>query len=384
MKMYLLIVSRGYPTENYKMNGIFEFDQAKALASIGVKVIFAVVDLRSIRRRRKFGLESFVKDGVQIEMINIPCGNIPKNILYSIGELSLRILYSKIRRKYGTPHIIHAHFTHIGYIVNRVFKKSNVSIVVTEHSSLIHKKNIEERLYNIAKHTYENSDRVIAVSASLSDSIYQRFNINAIVIPNIVNTEIFTHKVTKRDNLFHITSTGSLIRTKRMDVLIDAFYKAFSKSSSIHLHIFGDGVERNSLERKIAEYNLEKNVHLMGIQPRQIIAEHLQNSDCFVLASQSETFGVAYIEALATGVPVVATKCGGPEDYINKKNGILVDKDDVTSLSKALKDIYVNINIYNRKMISEDTKKYFSQTIVAQKLVDIYSQILAEKGLIEK
>ena len=59
--MYILIVASGYPTEKYKLNGIFEFDQAVALSKMGHKVIYACVDLRSIRRKRKWGFEQLEK-----------------------------------------------------------------------------------------------------------------------------------------------------------------------------------------------------------------------------------------------------------------------------------------------------------------------------------
>ena len=91
--MYILIIARGYPTEKYKMNGIFEFDQAKALAQAGHKVIYAGIDVRSIRKWRKWGFESFVKDGVQIEAINIACGRIPNYILNKIKKDSLNRIY---------------------------------------------------------------------------------------------------------------------------------------------------------------------------------------------------------------------------------------------------------------------------------------------------
>ena len=71
--MRIFIVSRGYPSEKYVTNGIFEFDQAKALARNGHEVIFLVNDIRSLRRKRKWGRESLEKDGVKIESLNIPC-----------------------------------------------------------------------------------------------------------------------------------------------------------------------------------------------------------------------------------------------------------------------------------------------------------------------
>ena len=72
--MYIMIVARGYPSEKYKMNGIFEFDQAKALAQEGHKVVYAAVDVRSIRRWRKWGIEKKTIYGVELYAINIPGG----------------------------------------------------------------------------------------------------------------------------------------------------------------------------------------------------------------------------------------------------------------------------------------------------------------------
>ena len=76
--MYILIIARGYPTEKYKMNGIFEFDQAKALVQAGHKVIYTAVDVRSIRRCRKWGFESFEKYGVKLKPLIFQVEGYPK------------------------------------------------------------------------------------------------------------------------------------------------------------------------------------------------------------------------------------------------------------------------------------------------------------------
>lgn len=85
--MNVLIIARGYPTNKYKMNGIFEFDQAKALVEAGHNVFYAAIDLRSLRRWRKWGIERKSIDGVNIYAINIPCGRIPKIVLRKIAFL---------------------------------------------------------------------------------------------------------------------------------------------------------------------------------------------------------------------------------------------------------------------------------------------------------
>ena len=69
--MYILTVSNGYPTDRYVGNGIFEFEQAKALAKAGHKVVFAAVDMRSVRRWRKWGFEHIEKEGIEIKNLTI-------------------------------------------------------------------------------------------------------------------------------------------------------------------------------------------------------------------------------------------------------------------------------------------------------------------------
>ena len=94
------------------------------------------------------------------------------------------------------------------------------------------------------------------------------------------------------------------------------------------LIIFGDGPESGALRALCAELGLYSRVSFRGHCPREELAEAYAAADCFVLASRSETFGVAYIEAMAAGLPVIATRCGGPEDFVTEENGILIPVDD--------------------------------------------------------
>ncbi|WP_071392699.1 glycosyltransferase [Bacillus tuaregi] len=375
--MYILIISRGYPTEKYKMNGIFEFDQAKALAKAGHKVIFAAIDLRSFRRSRHWGFESFQKDGVQIEAINIPCGNIPKPILNRMKVLAFKRLYKIIEQKYGKPIIIHAHFVSTGYVATQVFKDSKIPLVLTEHSSGINKKEIAPYLKKMGDYTYPRIDKVIAVSNSLSANIKESFNKESIVIPNIVDTNNFEFKMQKaKDGNFYFISAGSLIERKGMDLLIKSFYNAFKGVEKVKLYIYGEGPERKHLEKMIRDYGLMNRVFLMGLANRKEIAEKMSESDCFVLASRLETFGVVYIEALSMGLPVIATKCGGPEEFITEKNGILVNVDDSDQLSKALYDVYINANYYDRKNISYLSRAKFGPQTISKELTRVYESLL--------
>ncbi len=374
--MYVLFITRGYPTEKYKGNGIFEFDQAKALNKIGCKVIYVSVDVRSIRRWRKWGFERKKIDGIEIYSVNIPLGRIPKVLLNKVAAWGLKYIYKRILKEQGEPDILHAHFTNMGYVASILKRKVNIPLVITEHSSMINKLNIKKAKYKEAAVAYKNADVLISVSKALADNIQKNFNIKPIYVPNMVDTDLFNYSSKINNDKFNFVSTGNLINTKRMDLLIEAFNRAFSSVENVTLTIFGDGCEKSYLGRIINKYNLDKKIVLKGMCSRKSISHQLKNSDCFVLASQSETFGVAYIEALAVGLPVIATKCGGPEGFVHEGNGLLIAIDDLDALTNAIKYMYENNDKYNREKIAKDTKSLFSPENVANKILDLYKSIL--------
>lgn len=378
--MKILFVSRGYPTAKYTLNGIFEFDQAKALATRGHEVIFATVDLRSIRRWRRWGRESLVKDGIKIEAINIPLGRFPDWILHSVGIMGLKYLCRECLRKYGKPDIVHAHFTGSAYISVKAFHDKHLPIIMTEHSSAINQARLSESLIKTARYAYENVNEIVAVSPGLQNSILKKFGYHSKYIPNMVDLETFgLEEAVKSSAHYKIVTIGNLIPLKAMDILIKQFARFKAIVADSRLEIFGDGPERKNLELLIKSLNIEDSVKLNGICSRQIIAATLKRSDAFVLASRSETFGVAYIEALSCGVPVIATRCGGPEAFVHKGNGILVPVNNEEALLEAMKSMYRNKDLYNREQIAAETARKFSPDAVASQLEEVYQKVI-DKG----
>ena len=96
-----------------------------------------------------------------------------------------------------------------------------------------------------------------------------------------------------------------------------------------------------------------------------------------MLASRSETFGVAYIEAMAAGLPVIATRCGGPEDFVTEENGILISVDDVQALTDAMEYMILHRNEYDSTKISENTRRQFAPETIAAQLTEIYKEVLS-------
>ena len=190
--MLTFILSRGVPTEKYSTNGVFEFDQAKALVKQGCKVVFLALDLRSVRRVRRWGFESYERDGVAVRVLNLPVGNVPKKIFYPIGEWALRKLYGRAKKEFGKPDIFHAHFTDYAYLAARLKQEEKIPLVVTEHSSLINRDTLPENIEKAAKTAFREADCLIAVSPALAKKMEEHSETPVIWIPYMVDTYLFS------------------------------------------------------------------------------------------------------------------------------------------------------------------------------------------------
>jgi glycosyltransferase involved in cell wall biosynthesis len=293
-----------------------------------------------------------------------------------MSVFGLSILYRKILKEKGKPDVMHAHFAGVGHTASKLKRKTGLPFVITEHTSSMMKPTIDQHLYKTANEAYASADALIAVSPGLREVIKGRFDKDAIYIPNIVDTKLFSYVPKSSDDIFRFISIGGLIVRKRMDLTIEAFAQAFGDNEKVTLTIFGEGPERGKLEDLIKKHKLAKRVNLMGLQSRKDIAKHLQTSDCFVLASQAETFGVVYTEALSAGVPVIATRCGGPEHFVNDGNGVFVHVDDLNALVKAMRYMYNNAQKYDRQAIANSTIEQFSASAVVSQLNQVYKKII--------
>ncbi len=106
------------------------------------------------------------------------------------------------------------------------------------------------------------------------------------------------------------------------------------------------------------------------------MAELYREADAFVLASRAETFGVVYIEAMAAGLPVIATDCGGPADFIRADNGLLIPVGDEKALADAMERMIRTRDSYDSAAIARGVRDRFSPAAVAGELEAVYRQIV--------
>ena len=126
-----------------------------------------------------------------------------------------------------------------------------------------------------------------------------------------------------RHETLDIVYVGRLVDWKRIDLLIEAGGKLIGRMK-FQIHIVGDGPVRSSLEKQVQQRCLSDHVRFHGWLSQAMAADMLRNSDVMVLPSMRECGGAVVLEAMASGVPVIAAKWGGPTDYVTEDTGILI------------------------------------------------------------
>lgn len=363
------------------MAGLFARDQIRALRLVGVNVVGISVDIRSIRRWRKWGFDKFYIDDIPIYSINLPVGRCPIWFYQRLVSFLFTHFLKYVIRKEDKPSIVHAHFGTTGSTAVDVCKKLNIPLVVTEHGSNVLNSSQRSKVYRYLSKAYDYASKIIVVSSQLGRVISKEFGKTTITIPNIVDVEAFQgalnlKRANSSEGKFKFISIGNLIPGKGFCLLIDAFNSILNLFPNVSLDIIGDGPERKSLENQINRLGVNDKVTLRGRLTRTQIKPLLASSDCFVLSSKRETFGVVYIEALACGVPVIATDCGGPSDIVTSENGLLIPVDDKSALVDAMKKMIDNVQEYDRKSISEKARLCYAPERIGSQVYRVFETVV--------
>ncbi|MBE6049870.1 MAG: glycosyltransferase family 4 protein [Clostridium sp.] len=379
--MHIMVVPSWYANPRNKVHGSFFKEQFQALQRSGEKITVAYNEIWPItmlgKIKEKRGLSFNIEDGLRTYRYK-NYNFLPKNSnMFRIFNKRMEKLYLEIVKKEGKVDVIHAHSAFWGAIsAAYVAKKYNVPLVITEHTSLEHSRYVRESYIKWIKEAYNSADRLIAVGNGLKDELGKYTNKNVEVIHNLVDFDRIKVTKEKTNNKgFQFFSLSYLVEGKGMDRLIKAFNDAF-KDTEVYLKIGGDGEKREELEGLVKELGLEEQIEFLGALSRAEVANEMNNCDAFVLASEYETFGVVYIEAMALGKPVLGTKNKGAEDIIKDYNGIIVENKDHKALVEGLKEILNKADTFDNKLIAKKCFENFGEDIIIDKIKKVYSGLI--------
>lgn len=381
--MKVFTVARGVPNAEYPQNGIFEYDQARALAIAGAHVTVLALDMRPWNVSRKHGMKCYdTVHGIHVVQLSLPTGAYRKGM--PVLRFLLGLMYRKAVAMYGRPDVIHAHFYFLGAIAAGISTRYGIPLVLTEHSSKMNCPLADISMLDrkIAGEAYGSADKVIAVSGALAERLKENFGLNPVVISNVADVSNFGYWSRSghdylRDGHFRFVSVGNLIPLKRFDLLLQAFSDAFGNRVDVSLKIIGGGPELPRLQEMAGELGISGQVAFTGPLSRESVRDELYSADAFVLVSSTETFGLAYAEAMATGLPVIATACGGPSDFVDEYNGFLIPVDDRKAVSNALLNMIDSYSWFDGKEISQSISRRFSPEFIGEKILSVLSETVS-------
>ncbi len=371
--MRILIIPSWYPTPEKPVSGIFVREQADALSlEHEVRVLFLEVRKRGEKgkpRRRLSKSKGYIE-----ELKEVP--NLPFVWQFIYMWYMLRA-YRSLTRSFK-PDLIHCHVAvPAGFGAAMLRRLFGVPVVLTEHSSEFTSWLQRPGQRWMAQKALEAADLIIAVTEGQKQKIKTSFGrvSPVVVVSNMVDTRRF--RVTPMPptaNGYRLIFVG-LMETpqKGVPILLDAVSKICRDTDlSLLVDLVGDGALRSEYEAQAGDLRLEDIVTFHGLQPPEKIAEMLRESHALVLPSLRESQSLVVIEALASGRPVVSTRCGGPEYMINSTNGLIVEPGQPEPLAAAIIELLTHLDRYDPQRIAADAARLYGYAAITEALTAIY------------
>lgn len=366
-----------YPT--YGGSGVVATELGKELASQGHQIHFISYAL-------PHRLAKFIEN-IYFHEVEISSYPLFEHQLYglSLSSKMLEVI------EYENLDLIHVHYAipHAAsaYLAKQMLKKQSkdIKIITTLHGTDITLVGLEPSFLPLVKFSIEESDGVTAVSRFLKEKTITNYHIDKEieVITNFIDIEKFKpvcHEEFKK----HIAPNDEKIlvhvsnfrRVKRVPDTI-RILEIVRKEIPAKLLLVGDGPDRSECERLARELQLEKDVIFLGKQDG--LAEILSASDVFLMPSQSESFGLSALEAMACGLPVVSSSVGGlPELILHNEVGFIAEFGDVERMSKYTIELLQNEKKYKSfsKKSRERAVKHFEKDKIVPQYLAYYEKIL--------
>ena len=279
--------------------------------------------------------------------------------------------------------IIHVHGTRAGVLARLAAIGLDKPIIYTEHLWTKQFRLASPILNGLHSIGYWFLDLFTTTTVAVSGAVQDFLIANGVtreekiqVIYNgITATKLEADTFNRADEDFRIVTIGTLNHNKGIQYLIKALPKVVKEFPNIKLDIVGDGPYKKELVAEIKRSKLEKVVKFDGFV--EDIREHLTKFDVYIQPSLSESFGLAIVEAMSVGLPVIATNTGGiPEVVVEGKTGLLVEPANPEALSEAILKILRDPE--KSKIMGETGRKLAADKFDIEKMVKKLERLYEE------
>lgn len=367
----------GYPT--YGGSGVVATELSKGLAKRGHNVHF----MSYARPQRLDAFDTKITYH-EVSINAYPLFEYPPYDLALASHMVNLIEYEKLdllHVHYAIPHTTSA------YLAKQILghKASHVPIITTLHGTDITIVGSDPSYLPVVNFSINQSDGVTAVSGYLRDETYDRFEINKHieVIPNFVDLVRF-----KRDAKDHyrkaivqhdekiVTHVSNFRKVKRVADVAEVFARILKSGVKAKLLFVGDGPERPVVEQMCRELGTCEHVRFLGKQDN--VEDILSLSDVFLMPSASETFGLAALEAMSCGVPVISSDVGGlPELNTDGETGYVCKLGDVDAMADRAIAILSNDDLLAKMRLAARARaEQFEQDVVVAQYEAYYHKVM--------
>ncbi len=386
----ILIIPSWYPPDG----GYFFKEHSEAISKKGWKVDVLVNRILGIRKLMQTGISALrryhIQDENGLRVARVITLKIPGSEKINIRRWSARTrrLYERYEKEFGKPDLILAHsVTWAGYAAWLIREKHNIPYLVVEHRSFFVWSTPQARDLVKPYHlpffemAYKNCGKLVLVSPSLMrglKSLLPWIEKKTMVIPNMIREDMFlSPEQPRKADPFIFIWAGRLEHVKGIDLFLEAIRMVAEKSGvPFRVRLAGKGSLRGELEQQAADLGLVDRVDFLGRISRDAMQKELQEANCFVLPTRYEAFGAVLIEAMAAGLPVIASRSGGPDTIVTQENGILIDTEDATQLASAMEQMMATYSSYSQEAIRKQTLAHYGETRVMEQYNALFLQLL--------
>lgn len=360
------------------------YEQSRRLLQKGFKVI--------VLTSNAVGKKSYVYDGINVYCYPAVKVGFGRGIPYIAPKPSG---YSTFLRCIKSSDIVHAHGHPYlsSYFAIKMAKKYSKPVVLTQHNTFIEYGGLwdfAEKVNDllIGRRVLQDSDKIIAVSkATLNYVLSLGANKHKTeVLYNGVNIERFKPFLSKMEareilglpkKSFLVLSVRRLVYKNGIDTLLESAKIIVENNKNVLFLVAGTGPDFEKISMRIKQFKLENNFKLLGFVSDECLPLYYNASDVFALPSKSgEGMPLVLLEAMASGLPVIATNVGGAPEIVAEHCGRIVPPGDAVSLAKAILEFFKCDFLSLGMKIRNVVEQKYSWDINVKRLIGIYEEFI--------
>ncbi len=377
--MNILVIPSWYPNGTDKLMGIYHKEFCEALSKCkDIYVNMLYIDRQRLNAPLKYITmkkeEVIQENGYQVyiqKMLDVH--KISFDLQMKSYVCALDKAFQKYLKNNKKPDILHAQVTiPAGYAACVLGEKYHIPVVVTEHASYFTR--FFEGEYKKYGDFVATHSKYTTVSKYMA-KIVSKYVKECTVLPNLVDTLYFNKTKREKVDGIRLIQVAGLRQGKRIDDTIEALKEIREDGYDATLTVVGDGFLEDYYKKRCTELEMNSFVNFVGRKNKAEIRKLFGQHNIFVISSDKETFAIPGIEALASGLPVVSTKCLGPEEYLDSKCGELVDVGDTHMLKEKILKVYHNMDKYDVSYLKEVASRYGSKSVTDMS-IKIYNSLL--------